>query len=153
MRHALALLVFAAGPALAQGEAPYRDDRSTPESLIESLYNAIDRHEDLCAWSYFRDGAAAPYEAFRDGYADTASVEVRVGETTSEGAAGSIHSAVPVALTATSTTGRVSYFVGCYRVVQVQPAIQEEPPFRPLQVEGGALRAVPRPPAVLDGCG
>ena len=63
-----AACVSLAGPAFAidqslpaateeapAAQADYMDDRSTPVSLIGSLYNAIDRHEYLRAWSYFAE--------------------------------------------------------------------------------------------------
>jgi hypothetical protein len=54
----------------------------------------------------------------------------------SGGAAGSIHSQVPVALRATATHGTVAVYVGCYRLVQVQPASKKVPPFRPIVIDG-----------------
>ena len=86
--------------------ADYRDDRSTPESLVQSLYNAIDRHEYLRGWSYFSDDSGRPtFDDFAAGYEDTDTVRLKVGEVTSEGAAGSIFSAVPVAIEGTKTDG------------------------------------------------
>lgn len=136
-------------PALAADG--FVDDRSSPERVVASLYNAIDRHEYLRAWSYFREGAAKPYEEFRDGYAATDRVALRVGEVTSEGAAGSIHSAVPVAISATATDGTISVFAGCYHLTQVQPAIQDAPPYRPIQIDDGSLRRSSRPFAQAMG--
>lgn len=138
-------LVLAAPALAASPPAQFIDDRSSPERVVTSLYNAIDRHEYLRAWSYFAPDSAPPYEAFRDGYADTDRVELRLGEVTSEGAAGSIHSSVPVALKATGTDGGVTIFRGCYRLTQVQPAIQDTPPFRPIQIDSGALDATDEP--------
>ncbi|MFV0302636.1 MAG: hypothetical protein ACK5IP_17515 [Paracoccus sp. (in: a-proteobacteria)] len=74
------------------------------------------------------------------GYADTGSVELRIGEIRSEGAAGSIHSLVPVALRATATDGAVTVFTGCYRLTQVQPALQDTPPFRPIGIDTGRMQ-------------
>lgn len=141
----LAALCGSAVMAQSGPEPDYLDDRSTPARVVESLYNAIGRREYLRAWSYFRDGAAKPFEVFRDGYADTISVDLRVGDVTGEGAAGSIHSAVPVALRAASRDGTETVFEGCYRLVQVQPAVQETPPFRPIQIEAGILRKTGTP--------
>ena len=116
------------------------DDRSSPAAVVVSLYNAISRHEYLRAHSYFRPDTAPDYERFKDGYARTDSVRLRVGETTSEGAAGSIHSTVPVAIEATDTEGATAVFTGCYRLTQLQPAAQDSPPFRPIQIDEGTLR-------------
>ncbi|WP_313350456.1 hypothetical protein [Paracoccus sp. (in: a-proteobacteria)] len=115
------------------------DDRSSPERVVTSLYNAINRQEYLRAWSYFNAETAPPWDTFRDGYANTAHVELRIGEVQTEGAAGSIHSLVPVALKATDTDQNETVFVGCYRLTQVQPAVQATPPFRPIQIDNGKL--------------
>lgn len=137
-----ALVLTIALPALAEEVPPqFIDDRSSPERVITSLYNAIDRHEYLRAWSYFDSTRAEPYDTFRDGYAETDSVELKIGEVTSEGAAGSIHSTVPVALLAKDAAGTETVFTGCYRLTQVQPAAQDEPPFRPIQIDEGKLAA------------
>lgn len=141
-----ALAALLAAPALAAETPPdYVDDRSTPERVITSLYNAIDRHEYLRGWSYFTPETAPDYPAFRDGYAETDRVRLRVGEVQSEGAAGSIHSSVPVALLATGTDGGETVFEGCYRLTQVQPGVQDMPPFRPIQIDGGTLAETATP--------
>ena len=41
-------------PAIAQQQQkPYIDDRSSPQALVQSLYNAINRKEFARAYSYF----------------------------------------------------------------------------------------------------
>lgn len=142
----LALAASLALPALADDAPPdYIDDRSSAERVITSLYNAIDRHEYLRGWSYFSPEIAPDYPGFRDGYADTDRVALRIGEVTSEGAAGSIYSSVPVALQATGTDGGVTVFAGCYQLRQVQPGVQDAPPFRPIQIEKGRLTKSDQP--------
>lgn len=141
----LAALPFAAPPsALAQTEGEsavpaYLDDRSTPGQVVTSMYNAINRQEYLRAHSYYDPGMAPEWPGFRDGYADTASVRLRIGEVLAEGAAGTTHAAVPVAIEATRSDGSTEVFTGCYRLTQVQPAAQEAPPFRGIQIETGTL--------------
>lgn len=137
---AVALPVLAAEPS-----DQFIDDRSSPQRVVTSLYNAIDRHEYLRGWSYFADDAAPPYEQFRDGYADTENVTLRIGDVQSEGAAGSIHSSVPVAIEATQTDGSKSVFTGCYLLTQVQPGAQDTPPFRPIQIDSGKLEQSDQP--------
>ena len=44
----IGLVALAATAARAE-EPAFRDDRSTPTAVIESFYNAINRHEILCA--------------------------------------------------------------------------------------------------------
>ena len=137
MLHALALLL--AGPALAEDPPPYLDDRSDPARLVSSYYNAIARQEYARAYGYL---ATPPdYPAFAVGYADTAAVEVALGPVSTEGAAGSIYGTVPAAVRATSTSGAVTVFAGCYLTRQIQPAIQE-PPFRPIEIIEGRLARV-----------
>jgi hypothetical protein len=140
MRLALCLTaaLLTAAPALA--EQSFTDDRSTPTALIASLYNALNRHEYLRAYSYFHDGAAAPYTQFRDGYQDTLSIDVNFGEPQSEGAAGTIYTTVPVAILAHRTDGTQAYFSGCYTVAQVQPAMQDSPPYIPMLIREGHLK-------------
>lgn len=142
MRGALALLILFASPALAQDAPSYLDDRSTPEAVIASFYNAIDRHEYARAWSYYQDGeGVAPFETFVDGYANTASVDVTFGQASQEGAAGSIYYEQPVYLDVTNTDGSHAKFGGCYSLRLAQPANQAEPPFRPLHIVSGKLKA------------
>lgn len=133
-----ALLYTSVG--LAQTPA-YLDDRSTPASVLESLYNAVNRHEYARAYSYWHAGVEAlpPYSQFVQGYADTVSVRLTHGRVAGEGAAGSIFYTVPVRLEAHHTDGSTRVFVGCYTLRLVQPGVQA-PPFRPLSIIGGELR-------------
>lgn len=138
---ALAALPLAA-PAQTEGESSvpaYLDDRSTPEQVVTSMYNAVNRQEYLRAHSYYDPGTAPEWPAFREGYAETASVRLRTGEVITEGATGTTHSAVPVAIEATDADGGAQVFTGCYRLTQVQPAAQETPPFRGIQIDSGTL--------------
>ena len=148
---ALPVIAFLlAGPALAQ-EPDYLDDRSDPAAIVRSLYNALNRQEYARAWSYFADPKpVADYAAFAAGYAGTTAIDLKVGEVTTEGAAGSLYGAVPVAISATTADGTTIY-AGCYATRQIQPALQE-PPFRPLEITSGTLRqaAAATPPAACD---
>lgn len=140
-RLGLVALCLAAAPVLAEPPA-YRDDRTDAAALIGSLYNAIARQEYARAWDYFADPKPAEgYAAFAAGYAETASVEVKLGTAEPDGAAGSVYFPTPVALRAVDAAGKAQVFAGCYVVVQVNPAIQE-PPFRPLQIQSGKLAPV-----------
>nr|WP_291150127.1 hypothetical protein [Ensifer sp. SSB1] len=98
---AFALGAFAAlnGEALAQESIAYVDDRSDGAALVRSLYNAINRREYARAYGYF--GESKPvggFKSFTRGYDRTVSVEVKVGKVKTEAGAGSIYSAVPVAV-------------------------------------------------------
>lgn len=125
-------------PLLAQGA--YLDDRSSAETLVRSLYNAIDRKEYARAWDYFGEQKPArDFAAFVKGYEQTQSVAVETGPASEEGAAGSIFYQVPVAISATNADGSTSTFAGCYTARLAQPASQE-PPFNPLRIEKGELK-------------
>lgn len=138
---ALALAALLASPALAQDEEAYIDDRSTPEAVINSLYNAINRAEYLRAYSYFgADNAPADFETFSKGYEDTDNVDVLLGKSTSEGAAGSTYYSVPVAIDAVGKDGTHKQFAGCYTLRLANPQIQATPPFVPLHIEKGDLK-------------
>ncbi len=136
---AAVLLCMAASSAPAQDMPAYRDDRSSPQALIESLYNAVARQENLRAWSYFDAEASQPFDAFEAGYADTVAVRARVLEGTVEGAAGSLYGLVPVAIEARTSDGRTTVFSGCYETRQVQPAAQIRPPFEPIRITASRL--------------
>jgi hypothetical protein len=147
------VLMITAGMAVA--DTAYLDDRSTPEAVIRSLYNAINRHEIVRAWSYWQGSASTPdFASFAEGYAQTDRVELVLGVAASEGAAGSIYSTLPVAIRSVDQAGRVAEFAGCYTLRQVEPDLQAEPPFQPIHIESGHLRAVSGPlqAALPDHC-
>lgn len=134
-------LLAAALPALAAPPA-YLDDRSTPQAVIASFYNAISRQEYARAYSYYENGQGAPkFDTFSAGYQNTASVKVTLGKPSSEGAAGSTYWTLPVSLDATDTKGKHSYFAGCYTLRLANPAIQAAPPFEPLHIADGHLKS------------
>lgn len=140
----VSILVSAVLPAFAQNEPDYRDDRSTPEAVVGSLYNAITRKEFLRAYSYFHANAdVPPLEEFAKGYAETASARARTDKATSDGAAGSIFYSLPVVVESVSTAGRTIVYAGCYELRLVQPAVQALPPFQPLGIVKGKLAETP----------
>lgn len=133
-------LVALATP-VAAAQPQYLDDRSTPEAVISSFYNAISRQEYARAWWYYEDGQGVPaFDAFVKGYGSTASVNVSFGQSAQEGAAGSTYWTLPVSLDAVDTHGNHSYFSGCYTLRLANPAIQAAPPFRPLHIVEGHLK-------------
>ncbi|WP_062015368.1 hypothetical protein [Aureimonas sp. AU4] len=148
MRAAVLLVPTLLGTSVAQAAepAPYLDDRSTPEAVLRSLYNAVDRHEIVRAWSYFRDTPERPsFDSFRRGYEKTAAVRVAIGAPAAEGGMSQIHWRVPVAIEASDETGARTVFSGCYTLHQTQPEVQAEPPFQPIEILGGELRPSDRP--------
>jgi hypothetical protein len=142
---ALAALAVPSFEAKAQESVAYVDDRSDGAALVRSLYNAISRKEYARAYGYF--GASKPvgeFKAFADGYANTESVELKVGKVTTEGAAGSIYSAVPVAIKSVERQGKTRFFSGCYVARIINPSLQV-PPFTPYQIETARLEEVSGP--------
>ncbi|APG82959.1 hypothetical protein SAMCCGM7_Ch0163 [Sinorhizobium americanum CCGM7] len=129
----------------AQDSVPYVDDRSDGATLVRSLYNAINRKEYARAYGYFGDSKpVGEFKAFADGYAKTESVEIRIGEVTTEGAAGSIYSAVPVAIKSVEQQGKIRFFSGCYVARIIDPSLQV-PPFTPYQIETARLEEAEGP--------
>ncbi|WP_085024803.1 hypothetical protein [Ensifer aridi] len=142
---AFAALGASSGTAVAQESVAYVDDRSDGAALVRSLYNAISRKEYARAYGYF--GASKPvgeFKAFADGYANTESVELKLGKVTTEGAAGSIYSAVPVAIKSVERQGKTRFFSGCYVARIINPSLQV-PPFTPYQIETARLEEVSGP--------
>lgn len=136
----LAAIAALAVPATA-AQPQYLDDRSTPEAVIASFYNAIGRQEYARAWSYYADGQGVPaFDAFVKGYSGTTSVKVSFGQSAQEGAAGSTYWTLPVSLDAIDTKGKHTYFSGCYTLRLANPAIQAAPPFQPLHIVEGHLK-------------
>jgi hypothetical protein len=129
-----------AGAEDDEAPPPYRDDRSTAQALVHSLYNAISRKEYVRAWDYFSTPPASTFEAYAKGFAETGRVYVLTGRPTIEGAAGSTYYEVPVAISAHDTKGESKVFGGCYTVRQVNAQIQD-PPFRSMLIEKGSLKA------------
>jgi hypothetical protein len=118
--------------------ARYLDDRSTPEEVLRSLFNAVNRKEYDRAYSYWETNLTSTqlpsYAQFKQGYASTASVELTFGLAGSGVAAGNIYFTIPTLLVAHTTDGQTQSFVGCYTLQLGQPAIQDQPPFQPVAI-------------------
>lgn len=129
----------AASPAYT----PYLDDRSDAAAVIESLYNAINLHQYVRAYSYWDDTPERPaFDQFEAGYQDTASVQVTLGVIGLGAAAGNLYAPVPVTLVAQSTAGATQTYVGCYLLHLGQPAIQGTLPFRPWGIQSATVTPV-----------
>ncbi|WEX11668.1 DUF1176 domain-containing protein [Chelativorans sp. AA-79] len=138
---------FAAEPA-------YLDDRSSPEALVRSLYNAVNRKEYARAYSYFATPPAETPDAYAKGYETTENVDVLTGAASEEGAAGSIFYSLPVAIQAQEAGGEERVFAGCYTFRFVQPGVQTTP-YTPLMIESGTLQPADAPlaDALPESCG
>ena len=135
-------LVSGLAPAMAQDHLPepgYLDDGSTPEAVVQSFYDAINKREYARAYSYWEPGAAErelpPFDEFVQGYGDTTSVEVTLGTVSSDVGAGQLYFLVPVSLVGSLSDGSVQMFTGCYRLHLARPQLQAVPPFRPMGVQ------------------
>ncbi len=131
-------------PTATDSAAPpgYLDDRSTPQGVVLSLFNAINRHEYLRAYGYWEDNAEnlPSFEQFQQGYQDTDNVQVSLGLVGGDAGAGQLYYTVPVVLKSTSTSSDLQTFAGCYTLHISQPGFQGEPPFQPLAIRAGALQ-------------
>ena len=124
-------------PSSTSGETGYLDDRSTPTGLIQSYFNAINRKEYLRAYSYWRKPAdwVGPFETFQQGYQNTVSVSLTLGQIGGDADAERQAYSVPVLLKSTTTDGKTQTFAACYVMRLFQPATQGAPPFKPLSLE------------------
>jgi hypothetical protein len=128
------------------GPDRYTDDRSGPVEVLQSLYNAINRHEYVRAYGYWEPAAAAatlpPYPQFGQGYSNTVSVQLVTGQVRSDAGAGQLYYQVPATLISTLVNGTTQTFVGCYTLHLSQPEIQAAPPFQPLGVSAANIQQV-----------
>jgi hypothetical protein len=129
------------------GEPEYLDDRSRAERVVQSYFNAINRKEYARAYSYWEPAAAEsqlpPYEEFEGGYANTAHVDVSIGEVHMDVGAGQLYYAVPVALDVTTTDGTGQFFAGCYILHLARPRLQAVPPFHPMGIRSATVGELP----------
>lgn len=136
----------AADRPAAGGDPAYVDDRTSVGALLRSYANAVNRHEYLRAYSYWEPQAAAsqvpPFATFEQGFADTASVELRLGTVTSDVGAGQLNFSAPTTLVVTNKDGSRHTFVGCYKLHLSQPPIQGTPPFQPLGIRSATVREI-----------
>lgn len=130
----------------------YVDDRSTPESTIMSLYNAINSKQYVRAYSYFDPNSPSTpaFNQFQTGYNNTDVVQAIVGTAGTDVGAGQIYSNVPVVLKATTSNGQLQTFQDCYTTHLAQPVIQDNPPFDPIQIESSTGKQVSNDSDVIN---
>ena len=134
----------------------YLDDRSTPQKLLESYYNAINRKEYARAYSYYAEGQLGDdFEKYAKGYEGTESVHVKLGSTEPDPGAGQIYWSVPIAIESTLAEGKSQVYTGCYTISMSNPAMQVLPPFKPMAIMAGTLSKSPLPldKSVPEECG
>jgi hypothetical protein len=124
----------------------YLDDMSDPVEVLRSYFNAINRKEDVRAYTYWEPAAATAqlpaYDQFAQGYQNTASVQLTTGQVTSDAGAGQIYYSVPVTLLSKTTSGSTQTFVGCYKLHLAQPLNYGAPPFQPLSIISASVKQV-----------
>jgi len=151
----LASLVVLPPRTYASEALQYLDDRSTPQKLIQSYYNAINKKQYARAYGYFTKGSApSDFESWSEGYAKTKSVSVQFGSTRPDPGAGQIYWALPVAISSLDTDGKTEVFAGCYKIHLTNPGMQVDPPFQPMSIDGAKLEASTKriAEAVPDKC-
>jgi len=123
--------------------ANYLDDRSSAVDVLASLFNAVNRKEYARAYSYWEKGSkVGPFDAFQQGYQNTASVQLTTGHVTSGNGAGQIYYTVPAVLRAKTTGGASQTFTACYILHLSRPEIQGVPPFQPLAIQSATAKQV-----------
>jgi hypothetical protein len=124
----------------------YIDNRTGPVEVLRSLYNAINRHEYLRAYSYWKSTAQTQsvpgLDQFEQGYSTTQAVTLTAGLVTPDAGAGQFYYTVPVTLKASLSDGTQQTFVGCYVLHISNPDIQAAPPFQPLGIESANVQQV-----------
>ena len=133
-------MLFCGWLVSAQAE-DYLDDRSTAESLVRSLYNAINAHDYARAYDYFAEPPAKDFAAYQQGFENTKHVDVLTGTVSGDGAAGSTFFSLPVAIRAKDSQGTLNYFAGCYTIKAINGPIQQ-PPSRPYQIFKASMKPI-----------
>jgi hypothetical protein len=110
---------------------------------MKSYFNAINRHEYLRAYSYWRDPAVSQgtFEQFQAGYADTSDVTLQFGQIGGDVGAGQMYYSVPMLLTERTNAATTKSYAACYILHLSQPALQE-PPFQGLTIERGKATVI-----------
>jgi hypothetical protein len=155
MRHCLLsamCTLVAIGPALASG-AEFRDDRSSPQALVESLYNAIERGEYDRALSYFAERPVETADEFAATFGDMDEIRVVTGLARAEGEGAQRVYEVPLAIEIQGENWESSVLAGCYSVLD--QSVDADGRFQPFRVTGGSLEAVdvPLDEALPTRCG
>ncbi|MBF9031645.1 hypothetical protein HKCCE3408_14685 [Rhodobacterales bacterium HKCCE3408] len=137
--HVPTFVLAALMAASAAAQTPYVDDRSDPDAVVTSYFNALSSHDYPRAWSYWHENERPPFDAFADGHGDIERIEIRTGEVFAEGAAGSVWWQVPVVARATTLSGTEMITAGCMILSQPRPELVDTPPYAPIAIRGGEL--------------
>ncbi len=120
------------------------DSRSTPEGVISSFWNALNRQEYARAYNYFEAPAIfpGPYSTFKAGYLDTRNISGSIPPPEKLAATGNWYWRVPVLMKAETKNGVQQTFVGCYVIHQSDPALYVSPPFKPMGIQKAQFEAL-----------
>lgn len=121
----------------AIGGKHFVDSRSTPEGIISSFWNALNRQEYSRAYSYFEAPAIfpGPYITFKTGYLETRNVSGAITPPEKLAATGNWYWKVPVIMRSETKNGIQQAYVGCYIVHQSDPQLYMSPPFAPMGIQ------------------
>lgn len=140
-------LVALTGPLAAQDG--YLDDRSSPQAVVASLYNAINNGDFARAWSYFDSNSAPSYTAYIRGFDETEHIEARMGEAILLETESGMAWQVPVVLEARQSDGTMHVFSGCYNIAQAEP--RRRPPYAPIAIQSGHFHVYDGPADAAQG--
>lgn len=109
--------------SLAQSVQDGENSQQQAAQVIRHYYDAINQKDYERAYADWADNGAASqqsFEQFKQGFADTASVKVDIGEPSRiNGAAGSLYLEIPVTITATTVNGTTQHFTGSYTLKRI----------------------------------
>ena len=135
-----------ATPGAGGTQPPYLDDRSSPQALLMSYANAVNRHEYLRAYGCWE--ANTPGRSSRPTRSSCRAMPIplrsrsRWARSRAMRARARLYYNVPAILTAQTTGGVTQTFAGCYTLHLSQPAIQGAPPFQPLGIQKATVQPV-----------
>lgn len=109
--------------SLAQSVQDGENSQQQAAQVIRHYYDAINQKDYESAyadWSANGTANQQSFEQFKQGFADTASVKVEIGEPGRiNGAVGSLYVEVPVTITATTVNGTTQHFTGSYALKRI----------------------------------
>ena len=144
---------IASSPPLAP-ESPTRSTTDTAEQsqkeavrVIRDYYKAIDRRTYEKAYLAWENNGAAShqlFEQFKQGFANTATTAVEVGEPGRiDAGAGSLYIEIPVTVTSTTTSGVSQRFSGSYVLRRVNDVVGSTPEQRRWHLYSATLTQTP----------
>lgn len=103
---------------------PVPADLGDPLAVLQSYFDAINRHEYARAftyWNYLGRASKQTFAQFHQGFLATGHVAIELGKPERQGAAGSSYAGVPVVVIAMQTDQTVRTFCGTYTLRSLNP--------------------------------